>query len=169
MRKTDYKNKCGTCQHAEPIFDTRSCYCTARKYDEDVFCNRRHPYPVMSLSHIRCRDYQPVDYTDGAIERDVLGFIGRFSMAGTGKPRQEVIEAFTCGCCFWFARILEERFVGLNPVIMTDYVENHFGTQIAGRVYDITGDVTEGHKWEPWSECEDASLVRRITEYCIYF
>lgn len=101
---------------------------------------------------------------------DVLMFIGRFSTDGH-RERVQVVEAFTQGCCFWFARILEERFRDqYGAHIVVDYVANHFATRIGGdRVYDITGDVTEGHTWEPWAACSDHLLRQRITDDCIMF
>jgi len=102
------------------------------------------------------------------VYRDVLGFIGRFSTNGK-RVRQEVVEAFTCGCCWWFAYILRERFKDLEPRLMVDYVANHFGCEIGGEVYDITGAVTSQYQWEPWEDCEDDKLRQRIEEYCINF
>lgn len=100
---------------------------------------------------------------------DILMFIGRFSTNGW-EIRQEVIEAFTSGCCYWFAYILAARFgQQYGAEIVTDYVANHFATRIGGRVYDITGDVTDNGKWELWSECDDGLLKKRITEFCIMF
>lgn len=100
---------------------------------------------------------------------DVLMFIGQFSTDGN-HIREQVIEAFTCGCCYWFASILQARFgQQYGADIVVDYVANHFATKIAGRVYDITGDVTEGYTWELWTECDDPPLRKRITEDCIMF
>lgn len=100
---------------------------------------------------------------------DVLMFIGRFSTNGHGY-RQEVIEAFTCGCCFWFAYILAARFGDqYGAEIVTDYIQNHFATRIAGRVYDITGDITDAGTWEPWAECDEPNQKRLIIEGCIMF
>ena len=101
---------------------------------------------------------------------DVLMFIGRFSTDDRGT-RWEVVEAFTNGCCYWFAHILEARFRDqYGAHIVVDYVANHFATRIANdHVYDITGDVTEGHTWEPWAACSDPALRKRITEDCIMF
>lgn len=67
--------------------------------------------------------------------------------------------------------LLEERFrEEYGAYIVVDYVANHFATRIGGaRVYDITGDVTEGHTWEPWAACSDPALRQRITEDCIMF
>lgn len=100
---------------------------------------------------------------------DILMFIGRFSTDGQGT-RWEVVEAFTQGCCFWFSYILAARFgQQYGAEIVTDYVANHFAARIAGRVYDITGDVTDAGKWEPWAECNDALLRQRIIDDCIMF
>lgn len=74
---------------------------------------------------------------------------------------------FTCGCCFWFAYILCRRFI--NAELVYDQVEGHFGAKIDGRVYDITGDVTDGHEWEPLLNIqkEDPLLFRVILRDCI--
>lgn len=100
---------------------------------------------------------------------DVLMFIGRFSTNGW-ETRREVVEAFTCGCCFWFAYILAARFgQQYGAEIVTDYIAKHFAARIGGRVYDITGDVTDAGTWEPWAECGDARLRERIAQDCIMF
>lgn len=96
----------------------------------------------------------------------VNSFISRFT--GSGKYDQ-VIEAFTCGCCYWFADILAKRFADDHAEIMYDQVINHFGTQINGRVYDITGDVTDEFHWVPWKNMSDTILVQRIERDCIMF
>ena len=107
---------------------------------------------------------------DHAFE-DVLMFIGRFTTDITGtKTRDDVIECFIQGCCYWFAYILRARFEQeYGAEIVTDYTANHFGTRIKGRVYDITGDVTDDYNWVPWSECEDELRRKRIVEDCIMF
>ena len=106
------------------------------------------------------------------IAPEVLMFIGRFSTDGR-NVRQQVVDCFTCGCCYWFARILEERFHSqYKTAIVVDYVANHFATMIGDRVYDITGDVTDGYNWQPWDDwtaCKDATTYKRIVEDCIMF
>ncbi len=63
---------------------------------------------------------------------DVLMFIGRFSTDGHNY-RQEVIEAFTRGCCYWFAYILEARFgEQYGAEIVTDYVGRIAATPCSG-------------------------------------
>ena len=106
------------------------------------------------------------------IHEEVIAFINRFTNNG---KRQEVIECFTCGCCYWFALMLDVRFWScvdwdlLDVYIVYDQVANHFGCRIQGRVYDITGDVTDDYFWESWdSVCRrDPLLEKRITRDCI--
>ena len=103
------------------------------------------------------------------LKRDVLSFIGRFSTDGL-HPREQVIETFTCGCCFWFAYILLSRFYLKHDCeIMIDYVANHFGARIENKIYDITGDVTGAYNWQPWSKCNDKAQHDRIANDCILF
>lgn len=96
----------------------------------------------------------------------VNSFISRFT--GSGRYEQ-VIKTFSFGCCYWFAHILAERFAYDGAEIMYDQVVNHFGTQINGRVYDITGDVTDAFEWECWEDLGDALLATRIERDCIMF
>ena len=98
----------------------------------------------------------------------VLDFIEEFN--GKGKWKQ-VVECFTCGNCFWFAYILNGRFVGQAPnvEIMYDDIENHFGCRIGTDVYDITGIVTNQYEWEPWTQMwiKDITHARNIERDCI--
>lgn len=100
------------------------------------------------------------------IRFEVLDFLSQFTSNG---HRQQVVDAFTSGCCYWMAYILAERFKTLSAVIMYDEVMNHFGTMIDGVVYDVTGDVTDMYDWHPWAELKDDALRRRIIRYCINF
>ena len=96
----------------------------------------------------------------------VKKFIARFNRNGN---QEQVVETFSFGCCFWFSYILAARFANDGAVIMYDEVINHFGTRVDGRVYDITGDVTDNYHWVPWSEISDDSLRRVIIRDCIMF
>ena len=93
---------------------------------------------------------------------DIQGFIRRFHL---GKSIDEV---FTCGCCYWFAFILCQRFQNRSR-LMYDQVGNHFMAEIDGRLYDITGDVTGKYDAEPWDEFADELHKRRIIRDCIMF
>lgn len=97
----------------------------------------------------------------GPDAREIKLFIGEFWQAKT---------TFTTGCCYWFAHILNTRFGG---VTMYDVVDNHFVQRIGGRLYDVTGDVTDKYEHSkyliPWSEMEryDASQYRRVVRDCV--
>jgi hypothetical protein len=52
---------------------------------------------------------------------------------------------------------------------MYDQVANHFVAEIDGRLYDITGDVTDTYKAEPWDDLDDDLLRARIVRDCIMF
>lgn len=97
-----------------------------------------------------------------ATSNEVLDFIANFNPGG---DCQEVIDVFTCGCCYWFAFILTHRF----PVseLMYDEVENHFAARIGDRIYDITGDITGRGGMVPWSSIDDELLVQHIIRDCI--
>ena len=101
----------------------------------------------------------------------VLKFIARFTNNG---KRQEVIDTFSCGCCYWFAEILWNRFC-FDPIvyIVYDPVINHWACCIDYRIYDITGDITdnEEYQWHDWNRFmyQDTSLTKRLYLDCINF
>lgn len=93
---------------------------------------------------------------------EVTNFLKRF------HSDKDVDIVFTCGCCYWFAEILCRRFQA-QSCLMYDQVANHFVVQIEGRLYDITGDVTDKYDVEPWDELDDDLLKQRIIRDCIMF
>lgn len=101
----------------------------------------------------------------------VMKFIARFTNNGN---RQEVIDTFSCGCCYWFADILWNRFTfdAEECTVLYDPIANHWACQIDGIVYDITGVITsDEYRWEPWVEFQykDALLTKRLYRDCINF
>ena len=95
---------------------------------------------------------------------DVTDFLKRFRFS------ENITDVFSNGCCYWFAKILYDRFTLTHgATLMYDEVENHFGTKIDGRVYDITGDVTFKYEWKPFSDVDDELLRARIIRDCIMF
>ena len=101
------------------------------------------------------------------MKEKVIDFINRFTDNGRKK---EVIDTFTNGCCYWFSRILLERFDGAYiAALVYDEVINHFGVEINGEVYDVTGVVTDKYHWIKWSNLSDDILKRRIIRDCINF
>ena len=100
-----------------------------------------------------------VDQTSEKVET----FLKRFHAA------KDVDEVFVSGCCYWFAAVLFGRFIRDGAAIMYDRAENHFGTKVHGRVYDITGDVTDKYDWITWDSISDPEHRARITRDCILF
>lgn len=95
--------------------------------------------------------------------QNVNAFLDRF------HESSNIDDVFTGGCCYWFASILHQRFP--HSHIVYDPVLNHFATKIEGRVFDITGDVTDKSVsgWEPWDAYADLPHRRRIVRDCIMF
>lgn len=52
---------------------------------------------------------------------------------------------------------------------MYDQIENHFVAEIEGRLYDITGDVTDKYDVIAWDDLDDDLLRARIIRDCIMF
>ena len=90
----------------------------------------------------------------------ILDFIKQFRDLGAEN-------CFNNGMCYWFAYILKNRFLSEHCHVMYDEVDNHFGCEINGVVYDING-IAPAHNWEPWYEMmtNDPLLYARIMRDC---
>ena len=82
------------------------------------------------------------------------------------KP--DTIEVFTNGMCYWFAKILELRFGG-EILYATSY--GHFVCRIDGRLYDVTGDVSNQYvegliSWNDMPEYDEL-LYERLVRDCV--
>lgn len=101
---------------------------------------------------------------------EILNFINQFTKNGT---RKEVIDCFSNGCCFWFAKVLYERFYDFanRPKFVYDRIVGHFGCKINNHIYDITGDVTNDYNWTSWNSIlsTEPKRANRIMKDCIYF
>ena len=95
--------------------------------------------------------------------KTVDNFLKRF------HESKDIDDVFTSGCCYWFAYVLFGRFIRDGATIMYDVVANHFGTRVFGKVYDITGDVTDKYDWVPWDSITDEAHRNRIIRDCIKF
>lgn len=72
----------------------------------------------------------------------------------------ETVKVFTEGGCYWFAHILYTRFTMTHrhPEIWYNETSDHFATMIAGRLYDITGEIKEVNgDWVKW----DSYLINK--------
>lgn len=90
----------------------------------------------------------------------ILDFIRQFRELGA-------TNCFSHGMCYWFADILHRRFMDEHCHIMYDEIENHFGCEINGIVYDING-VASAYDWIPWHQMavRDRKLQERIIRDC---
>lgn len=95
----------------------------------------------------------------------ILDFIEQFRKFGPG-----VEDCFSNGMCWYFTTILRGRF-GMEHIVMYDPIVNHFATEIDGRIYDITGDITDDpqYKFEMWPTFiyKDLRETERIRRDCI--
>ena len=96
-------------------------------------------------------------------KKEIENFLARFHSS------EDVDEVFTRGCCYWFAVIMAMRF---NSPVMYSPVDNHFTVSIHGRLYDITGDVTEKYpdsvSWIDYAMF-DPNDFARIVRDCVLF
>ena len=106
------------------------------------------------------------------IHDKVLQFITKFRNVG-GNP-EAIITCFTTGNCYWFARILHDRFLYSleTPVaMMYNEIDNHFAVLIVDKIYDITGELPEEEykNYVDWDDFKhkDTSLFNRIKRDCI--
>lgn len=102
-------------------------------------------------------------------QEEVLSFIKHFSSYG-----EDVINCFSNGNCYWFARILKDRFSKYysSTDIIYHPVENHFATYIDGDIYDITGIINDTvlnwYSW-PYYKYIDSTHAHRLRRDCIDF
>lgn len=100
-------------------------------------------------------------------EREILHFIKHFTEHG-----EQVKDCFLYGNCYWFARILAQRF---NGKVYYNPAENHFACLINYCLYDISGCIlnhveqNDTNQWIPWRlyPLIDSSHAKRIHRDCI--
>ena len=94
---------------------------------------------------------------------EILKFISHFNIP-------EVVHLFTHGQCYWFARLLQERFSDYQHLCYIVYnpIDNHFALQHGKYLYDATGVVgsINDSSWVDWDiykifEPLDAARVER--------
>ena len=97
-----------------------------------------------------------------AMHEEVLRFIAKFHGSEA---------VFLNGCCYWFARILCERFGNYGAFIAYEPCEGHFITIINDRPYDVRGGVAHLYWGKMVYEmdylCEqDSALYERLMRDC---
>lgn len=100
----------------------------------------------------------------GLIVDNVNDFIHYFHHV---SQTQNITEVFTSGCCYWFAYILCGRFP--EAKLMYDLAANHFVAEIGGKLYDITGEVTDQYNVIEWDKYDDSLHKERIIRDCVNF
>ena len=140
-----------------------------QKGDNIVFC-RHFGIPMNADTSYDLQEWMLAECED-ELASTVKQFIGKFSEYGN-----DVIRCFTQDNCYWFAKILCERFSDLEskPIMMYSPIDNHFTVKIGTRLYDITGDVTETYehpsrKTVTWHyyKISDSTEYARIVRDCI--
>ena len=111
----------------------------------------------------------------------IKNFIENFKNRNGKNNRLGIEEFFMNGCCYWFAKILKDRFP--QGIILYDLKNNHFlfygGNSInikENGVFDIRGEVTEAYlPWilqgavVEWDKYNDSAHKARIQRDCIVF
>lgn len=91
---------------------------------------------------------------------NILQFIKKFSDFGP-----QVVDCFTKGNCYQFARILAIEFMG---TIYYDPIVGHFATMIGEVLYDITGVVENTSNFISIEEIrKDELLWARLKRDCV--
>lgn len=95
---------------------------------------------------------------------EILSFINRFKQSNPAAME----EAFTRGNCYWFAKVLNDRFYFHDGEIMYNPVKGHFAWQVGMRLYDITGEI-DGLGFESWFwfKVREPIETERIIRDCI--
>lgn len=101
------------------------------------------------------------------MDQKVIKFINHFTAKGR---KDQVIDTFLNGCCYWFAFILFQRFKNeAKTEIVYDVIENHYACRINGKVYDIRGEVPDKYNWILWDDVWDPRQREYLTRDCIKF
>ena len=82
-------------------------------------------------------------------------------------------DLFLYGDCYYFSVILKERFKD-RATIKYLIIDNHFVTEIDGKMYDVRGDITDeidSNQLIDWNDMKDYDelLYSRIIRDCINF
>ena len=101
---------------------------------------------------------------------EVNQFIKEFKNR-VGNPA-EIEKFFLNGCCYWFAKILDERFKWKGSIVY-DIQNNHFLYKIVDCYFDIRGLISNQSNdniviWDDYLYI-DSTHYNRILKDCVYF
>lgn len=101
-------------------------------------------------------------------EEVIKDFIFKFSVYG-----QQVIDCFTTGNCYWFAKILFDRFGSLSDDAMFsiyyDDIDGHFVCKLLNKYWGINGEYKSDHELHSfyWWYCNDNERFERLWNQCV--
>lgn len=100
---------------------------------------------------------------------EVEKFINKFKFLAPHAAE----DLFLYGDYYYFSVILKERFKD-KAIMKYLIIDNHFITEIDGRMYDICGDITDNvdrKQMIDWNDMKDYDelLYNRIIRDCINF
>lgn len=88
------------------------------------------------------------------------------------RLNDEVKTYFLNGSCYWYAKMLQERFrPWFNTEIMYNPIQNHFSCKIKDNYYDANGIIAPDlDEWLPWSRyiALEPKGAARIYRDCIW-
>lgn len=102
--------------------------------------------------------------------KEVTQFIEEFKNRA-GNPK-EIENFFLNGCCYWFAKILDERFKWQGSIVY-NIQDNHFLYKIVDCYFDIRGLIKNQDdenivNWDDYVYT-DSTHYNRILKDCVYF
>ena len=103
------------------------------------------------------------------LAKEVCAFIKHFCT----EPNHEMDKNFLFGNCYWFARILQERFsVKYYCTLLYNPIDNHFCCSIEGECFDASGKLylTYPEEWVQWEQhiIHEPLNAARVYRDCIW-
>lgn len=97
------------------------------------------------------------------MHQDVLNFIQTF------KRHYGITPVIHHNTGYWFAFVLFRRFLKEGAKILYSKPQNRFAVRIAGRAYDIDGEIMGVTNWGFWDQEKDEELRARVNRENIMY